>query len=119
MMHWRRSLFITAILLCAGFLQSIFYGLVLGLLYQTPWAQSLNLSAAAFAQWMSWFSFGISGVVHFVVLWWAFRHFAGQDEEKAKRSQPLDADTVLASLAEDELEILRERLIPPGKRSAQ
>jgi uncharacterized BrkB/YihY/UPF0761 family membrane protein len=109
-MYWRRSLIVTVVILVLAFGVNSSLGFVYGLL-----ARNLGLSTAELSQIYILLNLIVSGVLHFIVLWAAFRYYASP-LEKRKRANTLRADDVLNLLSEDELAVLRQRLLPPSQR---
>lgn len=110
MLYWRRSLIVTVILLILGLAENGLYGQVFSFAAITS-----NYSVSELASVLGVFSIAISALVHFFVLWWAFRHYSPMNE-KVRRAKTLSADDVLAMLNEDEVTALRQRLLPPSER---
>jgi len=111
-MYWRRSLIVTVILLVLGFgLNSLLYSLLVSVLIVNA-----GVTAEVFAQVSTAYSVVTSGLLHFVVLWAAFRYFSSP-VEKAKRKGVLRAEDVVSMLSEQEIAALRDHLLPPSERT--
>ncbi len=110
-MYWRRSLIVTVILVALGFaLNSLVFSILVTWLYSTA-----GISADQLAQVSTIYGVVISGLLHFIVLWVAFRYYAAPTE-KAKRKGVLRAEDVINMLTEEEVAALRDHLLPPSQR---
>ena len=110
-MYWRRSLIVTLIMEILGYAlsQFIYQPIIIQVYTTTRSEASVNLISIVF-------SLGFGWLLHFLVLWWAFRRYSSP-VEKAKREGVLRAEDVIAMMNEEELAALRERLLPPSQPS--
>jgi hypothetical protein len=111
-MYWRRSLIVTVILLVLGFgLNSLVYTGFFTWLYTTS-----EISAVELASISTVFSLVTGGLLHFFVLWAAFRYYASPVDKAKRNSNKLTAQDVIGMLSEEEVAALRDHLLPPSQR---
>lgn len=110
-MYWRRSLVVTLILVAIGFVVGILQNNILTLMISTS-----NMAMTDIAGVFTIVGLGTSLVIHFLVLWWAFRYYNQQGEKHKRNDVAANMDELVNRLNEAEIAELRSRLLPPSQR---
>ncbi len=110
-MYWRRSLVVTVILIVIGFVVNTLQNNILTLMISSSQMAMMDIAAL-----FTIVGLASSLVLHFFVLWWAFRHYDQQTEKRKREDVAVNIDEIVNHLNEDEIAELRTRLLPPSQR---
>ncbi|MBZ0283993.1 MAG: hypothetical protein K8L97_24855 [Anaerolineae bacterium] len=110
-MYWCRSLVVTVILIVIGFVVNTLQNNILTLMISTSQMAMMDIAAL-----FTIVGLASSFVIHFFVLWWAFRYYDQQTEKRKRKDVTVNIGELLNRLNEDEITELRTRLLPPSQR---